>query len=68
MPRNAYIASRNVSNMYIVLFIYTQLNEKQVSLCPLSTNLINEEVISVLANIVKSVNLRAWYGLSTRFT
>ena len=68
MPRNAYIASRNVSNMYIVLFIYTQLNEKQVSLCPLSTNLMNEEVMSVLANIVKSVNLRAWYGLSTRFT
>ena len=68
MSRNAYIVSRNVPNIYIVLFIYIQLNEKQVSLCPLSINLINEEVISVLANTEKSTNLRAWYGLSTRFT
>ena len=71
MSQNAYIASRNVPNMYIHLFIYVKLNEKQVSLCPLSTNLISEEVISVLANTVTSTNLRAWYGVgftSTRVT
>ena len=71
MSQNAYIASRNVPNMYIGLSIYVQSNEKQVSLCPLSTNLIIEEMISVLANTVTSTKLRAWYGVgftSTRVT
>ena len=71
MSQNAYIASRNVPNMYIGLSIYVQSNEKQVSLCTLSTNLIIEEMISVLANTVTSTKLRAWYGVgftSTRVT
>ena len=34
--------------MYIGLFIYVKSNEKQISLCPLSPNLIIEEVISVV--------------------
>ena len=63
MSQNAYIASRNVPNMYIGLSIYVQSNEKQVSLCTLSTNLIIEEMISVLANTVTSTKLRAWYGV-----
>ena len=63
MSQNAYMASRNVPNMYIGLFIYVQSNEKQVSLCTLSTNLIIEEVISVLANTVTSAKLRAWYDV-----
>ena len=54
--QNGWIASRNVLNTYIGLFI-------QASLCPLSTNLIIEEVISVLANTVISAKLRAWYGI-----
>ena len=47
------------------IFIYVQSNEKQVSLCPLSTNLITEEVplASVLANTATSPKLRAWYGI-----
>ena len=45
--------------MYIDLFIYVQSNEKQVSLCPLSTTLIIEEVISVLVKTVTSAKLRA---------
>ena len=62
MSQNAYIARRNVPNMYIGLFVYVQSSEKRVSLFPLSTNLI-EEVISVLANAVTSVKLRVWYGV-----
>ena len=71
MSQNAYIASRNSSNMYIGLFIYVQSNEKQVSLRPFFMKLIIEEVISVLPNTVTSVKLRAWYGVgftSTRVT
>ena len=63
MSQNAYIASKNVPNVYIGLFIYVQSNEKQVSLCPLSTNLLIKEVIPVLANTVTSAKLRAWYGV-----
>ena len=63
MSQNAYIANRNVPNMYIGLFVYVQSNEKQVSLCPFSTNLIIEEVISVLASTVTSAKLRVWYGV-----
>ena len=68
MSQNAYIARRNVPNMYISLFVYVQSSEKRVSLFPLSANLI-EEVI--LANAVTSVKLRVWYGVgftSTRTT
>ena len=71
MSQNAYIASRNVPNIYIGLLIYVLSNVKQVSLCPLFTNLIIKEVISVLANTVTSAKLRAWYGVgftSTRVT
>ena len=71
MSQNAYIASRNVLNIYAGLFIYVKSNKKQASLCPVSTNLIIEDVISVLANTVTSTKLRAWYGVgftSTRVT
>ena len=61
--KNAWIASKNVLNTYIGLFIYVQLSKRQASLCPLSTNLITEEVISFLANTVISAKLRAWYGI-----
>ena len=57
MSQNACIASRNVPNMYIGLLLYVQSNEKQVSMCPLSTNLIIEEVISVLPNNVTSAQV-----------
>ena len=45
------------------LFINLQSNEKQVSLCPLSTNLIIKKVISVHANTVTWAKLREWYGV-----
>ena len=70
MSQNAYIASRNVLNIYAGLFIYVKAIKKQSSLCPVSTNII-EDVISVLANTVTSTKLRAWYGVgftSTRVT
>ena len=71
MSQNAYISSRNIPNMYAGLFKNVKSNEKQVSVCPLSTNLIIKHVISVLANTVISTKLRAWHGVgstSTRVT
>ena len=69
MLQNAYIVDMYPMCIQVYLYMYSQTKNKFH--CPLSTNLIIEKVISVLANTVTSAKLRVWYGIgftSTRVT